>query len=85
MKLIKATEKDLEYMKRPYNNNYKILCEFKDSDEELMEVKEYHHKSATSCTASLYGTKKRYKELFGNIHVIQRKDRVFLLKEPIAK
>jgi hypothetical protein len=50
-----------------------------------MEVKDYTHKSALSCAASLYGTKKRYEELFSNVRVIQRKDRVFLLKESIVK
>lgn len=85
MKLIKADMKDLVYVKRPYSDNYRLLCEFKDSNDEIVEVKEYTQKSGMSCASSLYGTTQRYKELFGNIKVLSRKDRVFLLKEPIVK
>jgi hypothetical protein len=79
------TEQDINYVKRPRGNTYAFLCEFNDSDEEIMEVKEYHHKDAKSCATSLNNTAKRYPQLFGNIYAISRKERVFLIKEPIVK
>lgn len=78
MKLVPTTIKELGVVTRPYTPNYKILCEFRDSEHECVEVADYKHKSVESCTSSFYNSIKRYN--MWTIKVRQRGKRVFLVK-----
>jgi hypothetical protein len=78
MKLVPTNIKELGTVRRPYTPNYKILCEFRDSKYECVELKDYTHKDAHSCSTSFLNSIKRYK--MTNIMVLKRGERVFLIK-----
>lgn len=57
---------------------FKIIDEFVESDMDCAKVKDFPHKSATSCAASLNRAIRRYHK--DGIRAIERKEEVFLIK-----
>lgn len=58
--------------------NLKLLEEFVNSGLDCAEVKDYTQKNATVCATSLAASIKNFR--MTGVRVIQRKDRVFLIK-----
>lgn len=61
--------------------NKQIIDEFIESGMQCAEVEDYPQKKATYCVSSLSQTIKRYRVF--NVRAIQRKDRVFLIRDEI--
>lgn len=61
--------------------NKQIIDEFIESGMKCAEVEGYTQKNATSCVQSLTQTIKRYRMF--NVRAIQRKGRVFLIRDEI--
>lgn len=80
MKLVKV---NITEVKRPWNDNHKLLQEFENSNEPCMEVVEYTHKHAKSCHWSLSSSVRRFKMF--HIHVVIRKGRVYLINTLLTK
>ena len=74
------------YDKKKLDNPYsykrakwlKMIDEFVESDMDCAKVKDFTHKSATSCTAALNTAIRRYHK--DGIRAIERKGEVFLIK-----
>lgn len=65
---------------RGYGRNYQLLVEFQELGATCVEVRDYPHKNANSLAKSLINSIKRYRFPY---HVIQRKERVFLIKDEL--
>ena len=76
MKLIPCVEEELRYVRRK-SNLWAVLNEFIDSGYDVMEVKDFTHKNAESCSSSIDSAIKRYGF---NCTVTMRKERVFLVR-----
>ena len=69
---------EISEIKRGYTDLEAILKDFMEGDADCVEVKNYKHKSATVCRECLYrSAKRKYK---GQIKIIQRKDKIYLVK-----
>lgn len=78
MKLVPIETKNIPYANAKRNgSNYKLLVDFQESDATCAEVRDYPHRDAKSATNCLRNSIRRYRFQF---RVIQRKDRVFLIK-----
>lgn len=77
MKLYPVKEIDLR-VRRPYTNNFKVLQEFVEGDYDIVEVRDFTNKNASSCASSLNSSARRYKF---NVMVIRRGERVFLMRK----
>lgn len=64
---------------RKYTDLYRTLMDFAESGLECMEVKDFSHKTAAYCASSIAAAIKRY-HLY-NIRAVQRRDRVFLIRD----
>lgn len=78
MKQVPRDIKTLGYRNR--SSIREFLEEFIDGGQKCVEVTEYHHKNAESCSASLYNSAKRYRML-DIIEVSMRKGKVFLIRK----
>ena len=58
--------------------NQTILEEFANSDYDCVEIKDFSHKNAKSCSSCLSLSVKRFG--YQNIRVVQRGNQVFLIK-----
>lgn len=58
---------------------FKMLIDFQESDAECVEIVNYKHKNAKSCTESIRNAIKRYR--LYTIQVHKQKERVFLYKD----
>ena len=81
MKLVPYNGKDLNVNGYKKTKNLCVLEEFRDSDLDCAEVKEYTHCSADCCAASLNNSIKVFR--LNRLRAIVRKGKVYLIKEPI--
>lgn len=77
MKLVPCNEDDLKIVKSK-TDIYKTLSEFIHSDCDIMEIKDFTHKSAVVCAGCISQSVKRYRF---NIQVVKRGERVFLVRK----
>lgn len=81
MKLVPYNGKDLNVNGYKKTKNLQFLEEFRDSDLDCAEVKEYTHNSADCCAAALNHSIKVFR--LNRLRAIVRKGKVYLIKEPI--
>lgn len=81
MKLVPCYDTNLGVNKYKKTINHRLIEEFRDSDMDCAEVTDFTHCSSESCAAALTACARRYGIL--TIRAISRKNKVFLIKEPI--
>lgn len=78
MKFIPTNIKDLKEIAKPYSDNYRILTDFANGNQDCVKVVDYTHKNAKSCYTSLANSINRYRK--GTMKAIMRGDDVYLVK-----
>ena len=81
MKLVPYNRKDLNVSGYSKTKNLRVLEEFRDSDLDCAEVKEYTQCSPDCCATSLNNSIKVFR--LNRLRAIVRKGKVYLIKEPI--
>ena len=79
MELIKCDKNSIVKIYYKKTKNQKLLEEFINSNMDCAEVKNFEQKNAKNCCCSLNISIKRFH--ITGIHAIQRKNRVFLIKD----